>query len=440
MRSTQISLTLVANNDDRLAAEPIMAGYTGDQKVSDYVTIVDQPKGARLTSEDVSVVADDKTGAFTIQFNDTVKASDLKEGEYTVQFALLDSDNVQVTFTLADFGTVQDMIIDVDDTVVSGKTVEGTVKYVDENGIEKPADSTVSVGYAGTAFDTSEGASNLSSPNFVVKALGEEKYLGSVITITAVDDYYGKIATADITVVDGVTVGTLAFDPTTGEADKDNTVKVSVVDEDGNVIDNVAGSIVAYVAASSDKEANVTVEPVGYVSEGKGKLTVYSDVETEADIVVAVRTGDGAIYAATLEYTFGEADVNADTIVAMTIGSSDIIVNNDIVSGDAAPFVDSNWRTMVPVRALSEAFGGTAEWDGDARTVTVVNGNTTIVFNADSDKYTVNGEEKTMDTELTIIDGRTYVPVKFVAEELGYKVTALKDTTTGLTAGVVFQK
>ena len=429
---------VVANNDTRLAAEPMINGSVGGQNVKDYVTIVDQPQGARLDYNNVRVIADDKTGAFTIGFTG-VNASDLKEGEYTVQFALLDGDDAQVTFTLADFGTVQDMIIDVDDTVVSGKTVEGTVKYVDENGIEKPADGTVSVGYAGTAFDTSEGASNLSSPNFVVKALGEEKYLGSVITITAVDDYYGKIATADITVVDGVTVGTLAFDPTTGEADKDNTVKVSVVDEDGNVIDNVAGSIVAYVAASSDKEANVTVEPVGSVSEGKGKLTVYSDVETEADIVVAVRTGDGAIYAATLEYTFGEADVNADTIVAMTIGSSDIIVNNDIVSGDAAPFVDSNWRTMVPVRALSEAFGGTAEWDGDARTVTVVNGDTTIVFTADSDKYTVNGEEKTMDTELTIIDGRTYVPVKFVAEELGYKVTALKDAQ-GLTAGVVFQK
>ena len=94
---------------------------------------------------------------------------------------------------------------------------------------------------------------------------------------------------------------------------------------------------------------------------------------------------------------------------------------------------------MVPVRALSEAFGGSAEWDGDARTVTVVNGDTTIVFNADSDKYTVNGEEKTMDTELTIVDGRTYVPVRFVADELGYQITVLKDAQ-GLTAGVVFQK
>ena len=154
---------------------------------------------------------------------------------------------------------------------------------------------------------------------------------------------------------------------------------------------------------------------------------------------MAVQGEDKKIYAATLEYTFGEKDVNADTIVAMTIGSFDIIVNNDIVSGDAAPFVDSNWRTMVPVRALSEAFGGSAEWDGDARTVTVVNGNTTIVFNADSDKYTVNGEEKTMDTELTIVDGRTYVPVRFVADELGYQITVLKDAQ-GLTAGVVFQK
>ena len=94
---------------------------------------------------------------------------------------------------------------------------------------------------------------------------------------------------------------------------------------------------------------------------------------------------------------------------------------------------------MVPLRALTESFGGTAEWDGDARTVTIVNGDTTIVFNADSNKYTVNDVEKEMDTELSIIDGRTYVPVKFVAEELGYTVTALKDAA-GLTASVVIQK
>ena len=282
---------------------------------------------------------------------------------------------------------------------------------------------------------------NSTSPEFAIRANDADKYLGAVITITAVDDVNGFIATKDITVTDGVTTGTLEFDPTTGEATQNNTVNVTVVDEDGNVMENVDdASIHAYVDTQSDENANVTVSTNGSkVNNGKGKLTVYADSETTANIVVAVQTADKKIYAATLEYTFGEADVNADTIVAMTIGSSDIIVNNDIVSGDAAPFVDSNWRTMVPVRALSEAFGGTADWDGDARTVTVVNGDTTIVFTADSDKYTVNDEEKTMDTELTIIDGRTYVPVKFVAEELGYKVTALKDAQ-GLTAGVVFQK
>ena len=445
--AVQIEMTddqgdVVANDDNRLAAEPIMAGYAGDQKVSDYVTIVDQPQGARLTSEDVSVVADEKTGAFTIQFNDTVKASDLKEGEYTVQFALLDGDNAQVTFTISDFGNVTGLVIDMDsNTVAYDGSVAGTVKYVDENGIEKPvknvSGNSVSVGYSGVAVDANN--SSFAYDNLKVAADGDKDNIGTVITLTAIDSYYGLIATTDITVTDGVTVGTLEFDPTTGEADKDNTVNVSVVDENGDVIKVNNATVVAYVAETSVEDANVTVDE-GTITDGKAKLTVYSDVETEADIVVAVRSNTtGEIYASTLNYTFGEADVNADTIVAMTIGSSDIIVNNDIVSGDAAPFVDSNWRTMVPVRALSEAFGGTAEWDGDARTVTVVNGDTTIVFTADSDKYTVNDEEKTMDTELTIIDGRTYVPVKFVAEELGYKVTALKDAQ-GLTAGVVFQK
>ena len=37
-------------------------------------------------------------------------------------------------------------------------------------------------------------------------------------------------------------------------------------------------------------------------------------------------------------------------------------------------------------------------------------------------------------------DNRTYVPVRFVAEGLGYEVTPLYNAENGTTASVVFQK
>ena len=64
-------------------------------------------------------------------------------------------------------------------------------------------------------------------------------------------------------------------------------------------------------------------------------------------------------------------------MVAMTIGSTDMIVNNEIVNGDAAPYV-ADGRTMVPIRALTETFG--AEVDFKDNVVTIVDGDTTVVM------------------------------------------------------------
>ena len=169
-------------------------------------------------------------------------------------------------------------------------------------------------------------------------------------------------------------------------------------------------------------------------------MTVYSDKETTADIVVAVKdSASKAIYANTLKYTFGEQDIPVGTSVVMTIGSNDFVVNNNVVSvEDAAPYI-ANDRTYVPFRALGEAIGAEVVWDNDARTVTYTLGKTEVVMTIGEKTYTVNGEEKTMDVAPEITSDRTYVPVRFVGEALGFKVTALS-AADGTTASVVFQK
>ena len=95
---------------------------------------------------------------------------------------------------------------------------------------------------------------------------------------------------------------------------------------------------------------------------------------------------------------------------------------------------------MVPFRVLGETFGAEVNWDQDAQTVTYTYGDTELVMTIGEDTYTINGEEQTMDTAPVLSGDRTYVPVRFVGEALGYTVTALYDGETGLTASVVFQK
>ena len=125
--------------------------------------------------------------------------------------------------------------------------------------------------------------------------------------------------------------------------------------------------------------------------------------------------------------------------VSMTIGSNDFVINNNIVTvPDAAPYI-ANDRTYVPFRALGEALGAKVVWDNDARTVTYTLGDTEIVMTIGDTTYTINGVEKTMDVAPEITGDRTYVPVRFVAEGLGFKVTPLY-ADNGTTASVVFEK
>ena len=446
-----------AVKESTLTGEP--AADKGDTDHSKYLSVASKPEKSALTANDLELVWDNTKEAYTLVYVGDSASTDLLPGEYTVKVSLLSGDTATASFTLAKFGTVQDLALDlkyitsgtianspvfgaeITDSVVLGGDIYGVVKYVDENGIEVDADSSVVLGATGDAIDTVNLTNSL--PKFRINTkdnnTDNESLLGTKITITAFDENQGKMVSTDLTVVDEDVINTLAFDSEQGEANKDNTVKVSIVDENGKVVKE-SGSMYAYIASQSNEDANVEVTPAGVngVANGTGDLTIFSDAETTVDIVVAVKTGD-AIYANTLSYTIGEEDILADTSVVMTIGSSDFVVNNQVITmEDAAPYV-ANDRTYVPFRALGEAIGADVVWDNDARTVTYTLGSTEVVMTIGETTYTVNGEEKTMDVAPEITGDRTYVPVRFVGEALGFKVTALY-AADGTTASVVFQK
>lgn len=90
---------------------------------------------------------------------------------------------------------------------------------------------------------------------------------------------------------------------------------------------------------------------------------------------------------------------------------------------------NGNGRTMVPVRFVAEQLGATVGWDNGTQTVTIGMDGNTVKMKIGSSAYTVNGAEKTMDAAAEILpvgdgsgNGRTMVPLRFVAEALGKSV------------------
>ena len=415
-------------------------------------SFVNAPEGFdKSTVDKLSLEQVPGTNNYKLKYNGNLVA-----GEYTVRLGIDGQTGAnavaELSFTAAKVGdTVSLEIATANDveTIVSGGVVSGTVYAIDANGIRTKADSNVVLGFANSAAvdttsDTLDKGTNVNIATndgaFSVKAKSDEKYYGSKITLIAFDENAKVQATKELTVVDGLSNNTLAFDSETGSVAKNNTVNVSVVDENGKAV-TVSGTAYAYVESTSNEDAKVDVSfNKNTTDNGKIAMTVYSDKETTADIVVAVQDNvTKAIYANTLTYAFGEQDIPVGTTVVMTIGSSDFVVNNDVVTKeDSAPYV-ANDRTYVPFRALGEALGAEVVWDEDARTVTYTLGNTEVVMTIGETTYTVNGDEKTMDVAPEITGDRTYVPVRFVGEALGFKVTALS-ASDGTTASVVFQK
>lgn len=108
--------------------------------------------------------------------------------------------------------------------------------------------------------------------------------------------------------------------------------------------------------------------------------------------------------------------------VILQIGRKTAIKDGGKIELDVAPIIADGGRTMVPIRFLSETFGADVKWDEATKSVTVVNGEDKIVMTIGSLTYTINGEENTLDVPAQIIDSRTLVPVRAVLEAFGKKL------------------
>ena len=108
--------------------------------------------------------------------------------------------------------------------------------------------------------------------------------------------------------------------------------------------------------------------------------------------------------------------VNANADVSVTVDGK------KVVFPDAKPFIDENGRTLIPVRFVTEDLGATVEWNAQDREVYITKESTRIMIRIDERNIVVNGKIKTMDTKAIIKDDRTYVPIRYVAEELGATV------------------
>ena len=177
---------------------------------------------------------------------------------------------------------------------------------------------------------------------------------------------------------------------------------------------------------SANGSTTTTIELVSVtVHDGKTGKTIGRDpIKTEKDFFGFVeRVLPGRVQTTTLN-----------------INSNQMVVGNKTVQLEV-PAKIINGRTMVPMRAIFEALGATVQWEPATKSITSVRGSRTVKMQIGQKKMTVKdnnlryhdafdesrtyvlGEKAvTLDTMPQIVNSKTLVPARAVAEALGYYV------------------
>ena len=112
--------------------------------------------------------------------------------------------------------------------------------------------------------------------------------------------------------------------------------------------------------------------------------------------------------------------------ILMFIGNTHMNVNNiwegiDPPFNNTAPIISAG-RTMVPVRAVVTAMGGTPGWDSGERRIDLQSHGNHVQMWLGQRNARVNGITKEMDAVPQMVNDRTLIPLRFVAEFLGAQV------------------
>ena len=103
-------------------------------------------------------------------------------------------------------------------------------------------------------------------------------------------------------------------------------------------------------------------------------------------------------------------------------GEINIYLNNKRLNFDIEPITEGD-RTLVPMRAIFEALGAEVEWENETQTATATKNGITVSVTIDSNKMQKNGEEIELDVPARLVeDSRTLVPLRAISEAFGCQV------------------
>ncbi len=141
---------------------------------------------------------------------------------------------------------------------------------------------------------------------------------------------------------------------------------------------------------------------------------------------IAIQTNGG-----TKEYKISMIIQKNPIIIVLQIGSKNASISGKAVTVDPPPYIKSG-TTLVPLRFISEAFGASIDWQPKQGkgTIIIKLKEHLIQIEIANTQALVNGKTMTLVVAPEIVNGRTFVPLRFISEAFGAKVEWIAETQT----------
>ncbi len=215
--------------------------------------------------------------------------------------------------------------------------------------------------------------------------------------------------------------------------DSESTTASTITIKDAKITVNrsvAEGDITAKVKGDAVIEANDIDEIEDYFSE---IVNDYPQVEgkdafkLKNDMIFPNNNSAGSAVIATVG-TPGQTSTESKFV----IGSTTYSVNGVDSTMDIAPYLKDG-RTYLPLRYVGNAMGISDDnitYDTNTQTATIVSGNTIVQATVGNMYLKVNGSAVAMDAAAELVNGRTMVPFRWIAQALGGTVTWDEATQT----------
>ena len=228
------------------------------------------------------------------------------------------------------------------------------------------------------------------------------------VTFSYVPNYMGQINVTALTAVQTVQIVAAPVDTTAPVITVDAGIDGTTVTSD---VLTLSGKIDEKVSAVYVGVNKVDVLPDGTFA------TPVKLAEGENTISITAYDLAGNKGAAAVKVTYTPASASA-TVIMLTIGTDIVTVNGKATSIDAAPEI-VNGRTFVPVRFIAETFGSTVEWLAETQGITVTLGDSTIGLQIGNATAVIDGNIVSLEAAPYIKNSRTMVPLRVVSEAFG---------------------